>query len=497
MVSPCRCTGKLVLLYFAELCASSGTHPLGKLVTRDFDALAQLDGFQPKVMNAFMNSVGALMLRFSGFSRNATGSWVKSDPSHRLERWPYVTPAYKAARQRAWVSDAEAELRRIGSGDFLVVLSVAAKDEPVDGGIGVTGTTMADVVRKVEEIWRGEGFSLQSFDGVAAAAFGEMFHFAFDAPRSALLPGRGSAVAFSFGNSKDEYCRCDADCRYPGLMNEMLAWTLVDYMSEHPNDTVYAQWEVAVALRRLVQGDAGRASRVVQLGGKACNASAASSYLSTADIMNACFQDVETDGVRRLLVLAHPDHLPRAYFTAQTALRRAQSKGRFQALRLVPGMAPYSLDWPGHPPGASVGPGSVVDMYANSTRGYTLSDGTTRSWYPTAFDSSLGYLAAPQDGQEWVLNRKVFLLYEMWARSEGVYVGAIDSRSFVGRNAVLSLRAAGTPKSVSVPTLLTYVSLSSAVSAACGLSIGLLCVRMVALHPAPQEAQQFLLFANE
>jgi hypothetical protein len=245
-------------------------------------------------------------------------------------------------------------------------------------------------------------------------------------------------LVFSFG--KKESCRDSSDCPYgPGATNELLAATAAHFVETHTGNVhVLAQWEVATALWQRYNGTISNNSTLTSVG-------VPGSYETTADVLERmiCTWGQNHWQISQLLLLAHPDHVRRVLWTAQSLLQghngqkknnlRTRTKTKLCALqpardvRLLAAIQPYDLDWPAKPiqqPDGSSNinlfglPEEPVEVHGDGTV-------TTTNWYDHAH---LGFFSDSRD-QEWTHERDVWILYDQWAVLKGIATGTIDLKS--------------------------------------------------------------------
>ena len=245
-----------------------------------------------------------------------------------------------------------------------------------------------------------QGFKLKDLDVMAAHTLQRMLSW-----RLPEMPSANSfqaMLAFSFDATRA--CHSLLQCPRPGPSNELLAATVEQFYLEQPHLHVLAQWEIASALLSSKKIPADRIHAVGVPG----------RYMNTNEILEAMVSDLSKLGVQDVVLLAHPDHLRRAYETIQ---HYWSTKPLKSMPRVLPAMAPYGLAWP-----SNRSLGSEMNLYAGVT-GVVHSEGRSlsSSWYAR----SLGYFP-DGDPQLWVHSREVWILYDHWAMCKGVATGIIS-----------------------------------------------------------------------
>ncbi|CAE8635779.1 unnamed protein product [Polarella glacialis] len=345
---------------------------------------------------AFLSAVGAQLLLFGGFTP-AGGVWVRDSnaPGTLKERQMRIRPTWKSG------GPVDYSLNPAASPEGAIPIFQVA----TSGGTAVgAGTTVASMAAALEA----KGLCGEDFDEEARAAVREMLSWRLPEPEASS--GAVTALlAFSFDATPA--CRNLRDCPFPGPSNELLAASVERFFAENAESPVevYAQWEIASALLR-----SGRvpAERIHPAG-------AAGLYMNTVQILEAMMRDLsQQPALERLAVLAHPDHLRRAYRTVLTHLELVKAVVRPSAV--VPAMAPFGLDWPTNP-----SEGSAVDLFLGSpVTVYSQGRALNTSWR----DKNLGYFP-DADPQVWVHDREVWILYDHWAMAKGITDGIILPRA--------------------------------------------------------------------
>ena len=377
---------------------------------------------------AVMRSLSVQLLRFGGYTMDAGGAWHRSQPIENLSaRVARITPTWKPGGHLdySWSSE-----DGVFSRSWAVPHSVSSR-------------TVQEVIKSVEAI----GLRADDFDAPARAALTHMMTWRVPMPpkeEQLVTDSVVSLLVLSFDATPD--CRSVVDCPRPGPTNELLAATAARFIEERrrlhgQRVDVIAQWEVAAALAtRGVPG-----VRAVGTPGV---------FENTAEIfalMQGVLSELGCSGNlgaarRQIIVLAHPDHLPRAVRIGETVLfgggGRAATPYSATTTRdctsdplppLLPAMQPYALDWPwaAHDARRSSGggrraprpPGAGLDLFAGvSALVHTEGEQREAGW-----DSpNMGYFPDGEP-QRWAHKREVFIAYEAWARAKGVATGIIKS----------------------------------------------------------------------
>ena len=443
-----RCTGMvaagmiLPTFAFAVRKYHMGRNRLFDVLPADLDLLSS-----PVVISA----TGVQVLLFAGFEPSARG-WRRegAPPLTLAERLSRITPTWKTADRGGvsyeWDMPHAAAYRSASSSLPLSLFREAALAPHALR----TATTVRAMCQALERI----GLHADDFDGPARRALATMLRWVVDsaaapliskstspgarvAPMSStlgLLPSsRVHLLVLSFDATAA--CRTLSDCPTPGPTNELLAATAIEFVKRRRREYgqpvgVVAQWEVAAAMSAR-----GSAAHPVGTPGV---------FENTAQIFDKMFDLIETecgqptvgrqpaqkqvapcpaDGeggcVRteggdavQLVLLAHPDHLPRAMAIGQTliATRTAAAAERGSCIPpLLPAMRPYRLDWPSRPTAEG-------GLYANvSTIVHTAGVVQKASWY----DERNGFFPDGEP-QRWAHRREIWILYDQWARAKGV-----------------------------------------------------------------------------
>jgi len=290
-------------------------------------------------------------------------------------------------------------------------------------------------------------------------------------------------VLFIFSFDATPVCYSVEDCPLPGPSNELLAATAYRFAQNQtsiPQDPprkvhVIAQWEVASAMEQL---SAQQQQFATETGGAAAQnniqitpVGTPGAYQNSAEIFELMLCEwkktlAATDSdaatatsstqtptaahTHKALLLAHPDHLRRSLWTAQTILHQQQQHPEEPSslsflrknktattitncgppiptntrLRIQPAMLPYDLAWPQR------GDNNILNLYDQvPTRVHTQGQDVITHWYDDAY---LGFFP-DGDPQKWVHRRDVWILYDQWAIAKGIVTGTIDLEVCLGR----------------------------------------------------------------
>ena len=322
-----------------------------------------------------MSGFGVQLLLLGGFDQRKS-KWLRSDepPQTLRDRLDRITPTWK-------------------SGEL---------DYSYPGGIFDefdTGMSVAELASTLETI----GLTPNDFDKSARIALSTMLTWKL--PPTALESGpppsekEMTLLIFSFDATPS--CWSVKDCPLPGPTNELLAATAAWFVSHRQKQKVHilAQWEVASALIQS-HGMNGRQVTAIGIPGE---------FENTAQILEQMLCRLKTKDV---VLLAHPDHLRRVLYTAQTVLRTTNCPLQLQPVQLYSAMQSYSLDWP-----------REDDALFGNVTAVVHTDGQERvaSWY----DYNLGYFP-DGDPQKWTHQRQVWILYDQWAMAKGIVTGVIE-----------------------------------------------------------------------
>lgn len=228
-----------------------------------------------------------------------------------------------------------------------------------------------------------------------------------------------AVFAFSFSAAEKDCADPMPDkCGHPGRANEMLGKSLLRYLKDHPDTHGICQWEIATAMKKMRPGELwnkfeGRVHAVVSPGVFQNSVEFNNLMVDIAEKkMQAC-------PPKRIAVLAHPDHLPRAYITVRTAFAKSREAGTLSrsmgAAEIIPALFPYDLGWPKR------APESYIASLFQGRDNFAWFEGTgliQKSGKP-----GLGYFADGSQG--WTYDRRTFLLYELWARAKTFAKGGL------------------------------------------------------------------------
>lgn len=413
---------------------------LAGLLPTDLDAAAN-----PRIISA----VGIQCLLFAGFVPTDRGAWVRSlnPPGALSGRVNLVAPTWKIGGRidYSWKNESFASLDNDDAPLSLFASTNRLLTLPDDGA------TIMSLVSALDAA----GLYASDFDGPAQATLREMLTWKLP-PASDRLRLDASApeltlLVLSFDATP--HCYSVTDCARPGPSNELLAATAAEFASRRLMDhgqrvRTIAQWEVAASMRTI-----GHHATPVGTPGRFENTAEIFAMMRTAMgpcSVGACAAGEEDgigDGLSRVILLAHPDHLIRALRIGETTFRRAGGDhGGCDHILLVPAMQPYAIDWPAH---ADLGqgpmghdhrtsgakqprhlarrfrfeerPGALLNLYANvSARVHSGGEVRTAAWS----DANHGFFP-DGDPQRWTHRREVWVAYETWARAKGVATGII------------------------------------------------------------------------
>lgn len=402
---------------------------------------------------AVMRSLGVQLMLFGGHIRGADGVWRRRDdePVSLADRVSAIAPTWKAGgvldyswpgeRARGGVSD---------GGSLGGVFDRSALGS--EGGHGAP-TQVSQLARTLERL----GLESTDFDAPARATLRHMLTWRLPPPAERLAPtSELTLLVLSFDATPD--CVSVADCLRPGPTNELLAVTASRFVSrrwrEHGQHVrVIAQWEVAAAMGAATRADGRAGAEVTAVGTPGVFENTAEVYAHMGSHLGCPGGPGARERPQlQLVLLAHPDHLPRAHRIGQRALARAwdgcgPTSG--PAPQLLPAMQPYSLDWHrraraarthalrgdgdggGHgdvSQGAerelsaakAAAAGSELDLFADAGAALVHTGG--REQHARWDDEAAGCFP---DGypQHWAHRREVFIAYEAWARAKGVATG--------------------------------------------------------------------------
>jgi hypothetical protein len=275
-----------------------------------------------------------------------------------------------------------------------------------------------------------------------------------------------------------------------GPTNELLAATAAQSWNTHKHTTtkmtILAQWEVATALQHkygipaISIGTPGVYSNTAEILHQMQThlLSFPPSSMNRSDNLQASSSSSSSSAQSPmvLVLLAHPDHLRRVLWTAQTILSsqtapNMQQSGEMQSYYLrnkstnqqqqsssssavtafsssaplmYTAMQPYHWSWPRRDvqrfdtdeTSATTKQRFIINLYNQVQATVMTNDGQRiqTSWYnddddDDDNDARLGYFATnddDRDTQPWTRNRDVWKLYDHWAILKGIVTGSID-----------------------------------------------------------------------
>lgn len=227
-------------------------------------------------------------------------------------------------------------------------------------------------------------------------------------------------LVFSFDATP--LCWGVSNCPQPGPSNELLAATVLQFLRENSrnqasNIHVITQWEVAAALEQQYTAD--KKFNVIPVGTPGL-------FQNTAEIFNLMLCEIDEliagenldSNLINAVLLAHPDHLRRVFWTAQTMLRSKQSSCTIPQLPVQTALLPYDLMWPNAPETTIRNLFRNVPLTSVNSMGIKLAT----NWYDT---QRLGYFL-DADPQFWTHRRDVWILYDQWAVLKGIVTGTIQ-----------------------------------------------------------------------
>lgn len=320
-----------------------------------------------------MSGLGVQLLLFGGFVQKET-EWIRADkpPGALRDRLDQITPTWKGG-----------VLDYSYPGAFFDQLN--------------TGPTVAELASTLETI----GLGPSDFDKATRIPLSTMLTWKLPPIVQTDPPPEKDLTLLIFSFDSTPSCRNVNDCPLPGPTNELLAATAAKYVEERQEHVhILAQWEVASALKH----SHGMEKRQVTAIGTP------RVFENTGQILEQMLRRLKTKDVA---VLAHPDHLRRVLYTAQSALKTTKCTLQSQSIRLYSTMQPYSLDWPK----------SRNAAVFNNVTAVVHTNGQERvaSWY----DDNLGFFP-DGDPQKWTHQREVWILYDQWAMAKGIVTGVIE-----------------------------------------------------------------------
>jgi hypothetical protein len=151
--------------------------------------------------------------------------------------------------------------------------------------------------------------------------------------------------------------------------------------------------------------------------------------------------------IRDAILLAHPDHLRRVWWTSETLRQKRQNKSHtqeelggdapscgisqefLQTIHLVPAMTPYSTNWhnlPKHDQQHLRRKNTNINLFATMlepAQVHINGQPTRTTWYD---DEYLGFFPDSSNPQKWTQDRRIWILYDQWAVLKGIVTGIID-----------------------------------------------------------------------
>ena len=264
-------------------------------------------------------------------------------------------------------------------------------------------------------------------------------------------------LIFSFDATRS--CRSANDCPLPGPTNELLAATASQFIEQqhrHDNNIhIIAQWEIVEALKNN-HPDVIESVTVTAVGTPGQFQNTAEIFQFMLCVIRDNSENVGTDKQKRqqqAILLAHPDHLRRVFWTSQTILQQQQQQQQKTdnhlslrtknndntaadrcvlpsniKLDLIPAMNPYSIDWTtGRKEENREGYLNLFEL-VKSTTVHSQGQELVTSWYDD--DQKWGFFP-DGDPQKWTHEREVWILYDQWAVAKGIVTGTIDPNLIV------------------------------------------------------------------
>jgi len=369
---------------------------LGKILPDDLDLLRS---------ETVIGASAVQLLLFGGFvpSLEVKGGWVRNSTSISIdERLARITPTWKKGTV-SYKYDAFSE-------EFSLFGAAAAME---------VGATVRELVSAVENI----GLSIDDFpEGMERTVLTEMLRWQVTEPEDLeLLPmSRIFVLVLSFDATPD--CLTLDDCPRPGPSNELLAATAIHFANERQQVyeqevTIVAQWEISAA--------------IASQGGLASSIGTPGAYQNTGEILElmrafVCGEEMLSrlnDDVHMIqaVLLAHPDHLPRAMNTAQLILRGDNANCTIP--ELLPAMSNYQLDWLSEDKNHGDRMDTINLYFGVNGNVHSEGEMINATWY----DDRQGYFP-DGDPQIWVRRREVWILYDQWAKAKGLITGVMTAQ---------------------------------------------------------------------
>lgn len=374
----------------------------------DYDLfLEQLKGQGMDVVKKkFLNSIGALLLIMDGFDfRNGFAHPQRSAMAKEKNSWHRITPTWKP-------------LSSIEKGPLEFDYKASGENALQAMHIGFDGQTVAELAD-----------FLESKFNVAATDYNErqvrmMFQFTLR-PGTSWVPAEFSTkvsikavFGFSFA-AAGKTCKGTSpdDCPHPGRANAMLGDTTLAYLQHNSDVHAICQWEIVTAMMKARPGKAWQEfeKRVHMVG-------APGIFKSTVqvlkDMLTKLRESTQGSMPSSIAVLAHPDHLPRAYITVRSAFAESSLRKILGNVLIIPAMLPCSLGWPNEKHD-----GLVFSMFSGKLNSAWFEGNGLTHDEKKGEDVGLGYF---EDGdQHWTYDRQNFLLYELWARAKTFATGGL------------------------------------------------------------------------
>jgi hypothetical protein len=390
-----------------------------------------------------VNMLGMQLLLFGGWIQSSSSptGWKKDDKAtsssmtlpQRLQR---ITPTFKPGGQ----------------------VDYSYHSNSWDNAIMADSWSIHSVAELAQHLQDHIGLSVNDFDASARRALQAMLSWRIQVPSStnesssssslspAQNPPTTTTIMLIFSLDATPSCQSLDNCPLAGPSNQLLAATAAQYSHDHPHVPIMAQWEVAVALQQS------HGLSVIPVGEPG-------TFQNTAEIFQSMMQcacddprihsentNKNKNNHYRFLFVAHPDHLRRTLWTAQTMLWQQQQQQQQQLhnnnlkknvdhackawssqgkiIQLVPAMLPYSLDWPtttSHRKSLAAN----MNLFQAVTTATVDSQGhqVETSWYD---DKYLGFFSDAYP-QLWTHRRDVWILYDQWAVAKGIVTGTINA----------------------------------------------------------------------
>jgi hypothetical protein len=234
-------------------------------------------------------------------------------------------------------------------------------------------------------------------------------------------------MVFSFDATP--FCWDVSNCPQPGPSNQLLAATVLQFLRENATKQapkkihVMTQWEVAAAIEQQRTTD--QKYDVIPVGMPGTFQNTAEIFRLMMCELNELISGEKLDfSLLNAILLAHPDHLRRVFWTAQTILRSKQSC-TIPQLSITTALMPYDLMWPVVRESAIQSRNLFRDVPLTSVNSMGMKKMT--NWYDK---KHLGYFL-DGDPQFWTHQREVWILYDHWAVLKGIVTGTIQPEEMV------------------------------------------------------------------